>query len=82
MQAEIMQLQLKNYQQVEEIQQLQVKNCQQVDEIQQLQQKNCQQVEENNQLKITEEMFKDDDTKVKYYTGLPTYSVLLTLFHS
>ena len=39
MQAEIMQLQLKNYQQVEEIQQLQVKNCQQVDEIQQLQQK-------------------------------------------
>ena len=80
MQAEIMQLQLKNYQQVEEIQQLQVKNCQQVDEIQQLQQKNCQQVEENNQLKITEEMFKDDDTKVKYYTGLPTYAVLLTLF--
>ena len=25
-------------------------------------------------------MFKDDDTKVKYYTGLPTYAVLLTSF--
>ena len=25
-------------------------------------------------------MFKGDDTKVKYYTGLPTYAVLLTLF--
>lgn len=30
---------------------------------------------------ISEEIFKDDDEKVKLFTGLPSYAVLITLFN-
>ena len=49
-------------------------------EFRQLHEQNHQQQQEINQLKISEESFKNDDSKVKYYTGLPTHAVLLTLF--
>ena len=50
------------------------------EEVVQLQVKNHEQQEEMKQSKMSEEAFKNDDEKVKYYTGLPTFAVLMTLF--
>jgi len=33
------------------------------------------------QFSLTQESFKDNNAKVKYYTGLPTYATLMVLFN-
>ncbi|XP_073672338.1 uncharacterized protein [Paramisgurnus dabryanus] len=49
-------------------------------EINRLLQENRQLKHELDGFKITEEFFKDDDVKVKYYTGLPSYAIFQVLF--
>ena len=52
----------------------------QEEQICQLQAEISQQKDEINSLKLSEESFRNEDDKVKYYTGLPSFAVLLTLF--
>ena len=35
---------------------------------------------ENEELNLNEEAFKDEDEKVTYFTGLPSWQVLYTIF--
>ncbi|XP_072219756.1 uncharacterized protein [Leuresthes tenuis] len=50
-----------------------------VDEISRLREENARLTNELAQLKMTEQFLKDDDEKVKYYTGLPSYATFQVL---
>ncbi|KAM4612772.1 uncharacterized protein ACJ7VT_011001 [Polymixia lowei] len=51
------------------------------DEINRLLEENRRLKRKVDELKMTESFLRDDDTKVEYYTGLPSYAMFLVLFH-